>query len=65
MIHNIYEEDYEGQALHSWQIVVETDWKLDYVNIDSEDDELTDDLFRFAQKTVKFESKILSITRIN
>ena len=53
------------QKLHCWQIVTETDWELDYHNIDSEDDELTDDLFRAILRATKFESKILSIARIN
>lgn len=53
------------QELHCRQIVTETNWELDYHNIDSEDDELTDDLYHAVLKAVKFDSKILSITRIN
>lgn len=53
------------QELHNRQIVTETNWELDYINIDSEDDELTEDLYHAVLKAVKFESKILSITRIN
>lgn len=53
------------QKLHCWQIVTETNWELGYHDIDSEDDELTDDLYHAILKAVKFDSKILSITRIN
>lgn len=53
------------QELHLWQIVTETNGELDYINIDSEDTEITEDLFHAVQKAVKFDSLILSITRIN
>lgn len=53
------------QELHNRQIVVETNGKLDYINIDSEDIEITEDLFNAVQKAVNFNSLILSITRIN
>lgn len=53
------------QELHCWEILTETDWVVETVNIDSEDDDLTDDLFHAVQKAVRFESKIISITRIN
>ena len=51
--------------LHNRQIVTDTNWKLDYINIDSEDDDLTEELFHFILKSTSFESKIVSITRIN
>lgn len=63
-----YEEDDRvgnWQELHLWQIVVETNWELGYHEIESEDDEITEDLYRAVLKATKFESKILSITRIN
>lgn len=53
------------QELHCRQIVKETNWELDYMNIDSEDDELTEDLFDTILKWTDYNSKILSITRIN
>lgn len=55
----------EEQELHCWQIVSEKNWELEYHNIDSEDDELTEELFNTIQKWTDFDSKILSITRIN
>lgn len=55
----------DTQELHNFQIVIETNWKLDYIDIDSENIEITDDLFSFIQKLVNHDSLILSITRIN
>ena len=55
----------KAQELHNFQIVVETNWKLDYIDIDSENVEITDDLFDFIQRLVDRNSLILSITRIN
>ena len=55
----------EKQELHNWQLVSEKNWKLDYMNIDSEDDELTEELFNTILKWTDYDSKILSITRIN
>lgn len=54
-----------AQELHNRQIVVETNWKLDYIDIDSEDIELTEDLFHAVQWAVRHDSLILSITRIS
>jgi hypothetical protein len=54
-----------SQKLHCRQIVSEKKWELDYHNIDSEDDELTQELFNTILKWTDFDSKILSITRIN
>ena len=53
------------QVLHCWQIVTDTNWKLDYHNIDSEDDDLTEDLFHAILKATSFEGKIVSVARIN
>lgn len=55
----------DRQELHSYQIVIDTNWILGYITIDSEDKEITEELFRAIQKEVKFDSLILSITRIN
>lgn len=53
------------QKLHDYQIVIETNWKLDYITITSEDEEITEELFNAVLKSVKFDSLILSIARIN
>lgn len=53
------------QILHCRQILTDTEWKLDVMNIDSEDDDLTEELFDTVLKWTKRESKIISITRIN
>lgn len=55
----------EQQKLHNWQITTEKNWKLYYMDIDSEDDDLTEELFDTILKRTDRESKILSITRIN
>lgn len=53
------------QKLHDYEIVIETNWKLDYITITSEDEEITDELFNSILKEVKSDSLILSITRVN
>ena len=54
------------QELHEWQIITENEeGKLNYMNIESEDYELTEDLFHTVQKWTSFNTKILSIARIN
>ena len=56
---------YTMQDLHTRQIVTEKAWELSYTNIDSEDYEITDDLYHAVQKAVEYWSLILSITRNN
>lgn len=51
------------QKLYSRAITLETNWKIDYHYIDSEDDEITEDLFKAVLRATDFESKIISITR--
>lgn len=53
------------QKLHLRQIVAETNWELEYKEIESEDEEITEDLYHAVLKATKFESKLLSIARIN
>lgn len=53
------------QKLHDYQIVIETNWELDYITITSEIEEITDELFNSVLKAVKSDSLILSIARIN
>lgn len=53
------------QKLHDYQIVIETDWELDYITITSEIEEINDELFNSVLKAVKSDSLILSIARIN
>lgn len=53
------------QKLHDYEIVIETNWELDYITITSEDEEITDELFNAVLKAVKHDSLILSIARIN
>lgn len=54
------------QKLHLWQILTENvDWELEINEIESENVELDDELFNTIQKLTKYDSKILSIARIN
>lgn len=54
------------QKLHTRQILTEDiNWELEVDNIESENIELTEDLFNTIQKWTKYDSKILSIARIN
>lgn len=53
------------QKLHEWQVLTDTNGKLDYMSVDSEDDELTEELFNSIQKFVNFDAKIVSIYRVN
>lgn len=54
-----------AQKLHLWQILTETNWELEVHEIESEDEELTEDLYHAVLKATRFESKILSVARIN
>lgn len=54
-----------AQKLHLWQILTETNWELEVHEIESEDEELTEDLYHAVLKSTNFESKILSVARIN
>ena len=51
------------QELHPRRIEIEINWETDFHYIDSEDDEITEDLFKAVLRAVPFESKIISITR--
>ena len=53
------------QKLHDYEIVIETNWELDYITITSEIEEITEELFNAILKAVKSDSLILSIARIN
>ena len=54
------------QKLHLWQILTENSkWELEINEIESENVELNDELFNTIQKLTKYDSKILSIARIN
>lgn len=53
------------QKLHDYEIVIETNWELDYITITSEIEEITEELFNAILKEVKPDSLILSIARIN
>lgn len=55
----------DKRKLHNWQIVIEKNWELDYMDIDSKSEELTEELFNTILKLADFDGKILSITRIN
>ena len=50
------------QELHSWQVVTETNGELDYIDIDSEDTEITEDLFGTLSRNVHHFRKITIAT---
>lgn len=55
-----------AQKLHLWQILTENSkWELEINEIESENVELDERLFDTILKRTKYDSKILSIARIN
>lgn len=52
-----------NQVLYSWEIIEEIKWKRYSIYIDSEDKEITEDLFYVILKEASPDWIILSITR--